>query len=561
MKGYLKKSLAIAMVAMMSAAAMAGCGDSGNSSSGSTPSSSTPASSTGGEQSGEKEITTLKVLTPESDNPYLKLAERDKYPVWQAFEQRMTDHGVAVEMEIVPRDQYKVTIQTRMASANDLPDFANISELDVTTCLNLADQGILLPVNELLEKGDGTAKKFIDEEVPFVKGTCTAADGNMYWLPITQRTTYGGEPASTCQMIAIRQDWLDIVKMDAPTTAEEFRQVMLAFRDQDVNGSSVEDEILAFDPSKFANGVAQWFGLGTQISTIDLSKKEVTSPWYQEGIKDYFKYLNQLVNDGILDTALVGASTSDLKNQKMAENKVGATYTYAMQAWLEPSVNADTEVYFQPIAPVQGVDGITPSLGIEPAELVTNRWAFTKACTNLEAAGALLDSFYCQEASDWETWGIEGLTYQVVDGKREPLPGIDSAHWEENAKSGAVCGDALWGNAAFPKIRFAAMETEIETRGGGKAEFQKAIIDYKNTFPTDNDSYFALPTEEQLERKSEIRVDLDTYSKELATQLILGQKSLDDWDSYIAELKELGLDELLEIERDQYSRFLAAKGE
>ena len=120
----------------------------------------------------------------------------------------MTDHGVAVEMEIVPRDQYKVTIQTRMASANDLPDFANITDLDATTRLNLANQGILLPINELLEKGDGTAKNFIDEEVPFVKGTCTAADGNMYWLPIAQRTTYGGELGSTCMMIAIvRTGW------------------------------------------------------------------------------------------------------------------------------------------------------------------------------------------------------------------------------------------------------------------------------------------------------------------------------------------------------------------
>ena len=29
--------------------------------------------------------------------------------------------------------------------------------------------------------------------------------------------------------------------------------------------------------------------------------------------------------------------------------------------------------------------------------------------------------------------------------------------------------------------------------------------------------------------------------------MILGQKSIDDWDTYMAELKELGLDEMLEI--------------
>ncbi len=65
------------------------------------------------------------------------------------------------------------------------------------------------------------------------------------------------------------------------------------------------------------------------------------------------------------------------------------------------------------------------------------------------------------------------------------------------------------------------METEIEACGGGKAEFQKEIIDHEPRFPLGNASYFALPTAEQLDRKSTLKTDLETYSKELATQLIL----------------------------------------
>ena len=557
MKGNLKKTLAIALAAMMSAAALASCG--GSDAGSSKADSSTPAPTAS--DSGEKGIVTLKVLTPESDNPYLKLAERENYPVWQALEQRMTDRGIAVDLEIVPRDQYKVTVQTRMASANDLPDFANLSELDVTTRLNLVNQGILLPINELVELGDGTAKDFLNNEIPFEKGLCTTADGNMYWICLTQRSTYGGELGSTCMMIAIRQDWLDKVGMAAPTTAEEFRQVMLAFREQDVNGSGAADEVLAFDPSVFGNGISQWFGLGADLTSVDLTNNKVISPWYQDGIKDYFKYLNQLVNDGILDTALIGATTSDLQDQKMAENKVAATYTWAMQSWLEPSVNADTEVYYQPIAALKAVDGIEPAIAIQSAETIEGAWGFTKACTDQKAAAALLDSFWCNEAADLETWGIEGLTYEVVDGKKQYLPGIDNSHWEECAKNGTAKGDWLWGNAAFPRIALVAMETEIEARGGGKAEFQKAIIDHEPRFPLSNTCHLALPTAEQLERKSELKTDLETYSKELSTQLILGQASLDDWDSYMAELKDLGLDEMLEIENDQLARYNAAKGE
>lgn len=552
MKGCTRKVFAVLAAAVMSASLFAGCGNSQQTSSAGNTSAASPQSNGG-------QTYTLKVLGPETTNQFVKFADREKYHVWQIFEQKMKDAGLSMEYEIVPNDQYQIIIQTRMASANDLPDFANISPLDTTTAMSLAKQGILISVNGILEKSDGTARAFYEEEIPFVKGAATASDGNMYWITTAQKTTYEDKPGSTCQMIAIRQDWLDKLDLSVPTNAEEFVSVMKAFRDQDVNGSGVADEILAFDPSWFNNGIAQWFGLGTQNTSINLTEQKVVSPWYQDGIKEYFQYMNRLVNEGILDTSLIGATTSDMQNQKMAENKVGATFTYAMQAWLEPSVNADTEVYYQPVGPLPAVDGIEPASAIEPANLVTNRWAFTKACTDLEAAARLMDILYSDDAQVLETWGVEGETYEMVNGEKRYLENIDNAHWEDCAKNGTVKGDWLWGDSVFPKLRFVPMEIEIEERGGGKAEYQKKVIFHDPRFPTGNDSYFAVPTDEQLAKKAEISTDLDTYSRELATQLILGQKSLDDWDTYIGELKELGLDTLLEIDTDLYNRFLAAQ--
>lgn len=64
----------------------------------------------------------------------------------------------------------------------------------------------------------------------------------------------------------------------------------------------------------------------------------------------------------------------------------------------------------------------------------------------------------------------------------------------------------------------------------------------------------AVATQEETKRTSEILTDLDTYSQELLTKLILGQKSLDDWDSYMDDLKRLGLDELIGIYQGRYDR-------
>jgi sugar phosphate isomerase/epimerase len=70
-----------------------------------------------------------------------------------------------------------------------------------------------------------------------------------------------------------------------------------------------------------------------------------------------------------------------------------------------------------------------------------------------------------------------------------------------------------------------------------------------------NDMYLAIPDDQQLEKKTKILTNLTTYSQELATKLALGQKSLDNWDQYISELKKLGLDDLIEINQQLLDRY------
>jgi hypothetical protein len=76
----------------------------------------------------------------------------------------------------------------------------------------------------------------------------------------------------------------------------------------------------------------------------------------------------------------------------------------------------------------------------------------------------------------------------------------------------------------------------------------------KRLYPLIND-YEAAMTEAEAARIAELRPDLDTYSKELISGLIMGTKSLNNWDSYIADLKRLGLDELIAIKQAQIDRF------
>lgn len=559
MKVSLKRSAALILAGLTSVSMLSACGGTGSGSQAASQAGSTVQSAASGTQPSANTTHKLSMLTSDNDNKYIKFADREKYDSWQVFEKWLKEQNLEISFETVPSDQYKVVVQTRLASGSNLPDIVNISPVDQTTALNLAKQGTIVPINKLLkEHGDGSVEKFLENEAPFATKLTTASDGNIYWFSGIQKTTYNKKLASTCQMIAIRKDWLDKLGLKAPTNAQEFKDVLTQFREKDANGNGAKDEEIAVDASGFLTGVAQWFGMSPNLVSLDPVTKKITSPWYQKGAKEYFKYMNELAKAGLLETGVIGATTDDLMSQKISENKVGATVTYAMQKWLEPSIKGSaTKAEYMPIGPLNAVEGITPISATEASTLLmATNFAVTKNCKDQDGVAKLLSIIYSDKYETLCSGGIEGVEYKTVNGIRETQPGYANAYWAQNAKDGKSSLDKLVGNV-LPKLRFAQMETEINNPEleKSKADYQKKVIEYTPSVAYDPTSYLALPDTDQLAKQTELSTNLTTYSSELATKLILGQEPLDNWDQDMAKLKKLGLDDLIAIDQKLYEKY------
>ncbi len=514
------------------------------------------ASSGEGSSSSSPQASKLKLLGPANGNKYIKFEERDKYPAWKEIDRLFTGEGLQLDYEFVPPEQYDTVIKTRMAAGSSLPDIVNISALDNTTVLNLAKQGVLLDLNPLIEKySNGNIKEMYGNEFSFAKQATTTSDGKMYWFSNLHKKTYQEkDPAPVALTMMLRKDWLDKLSLPAPTTAEEYLQTLKAMRDSDANGNGQQDEVLVYNPGAFASPIAQWFGLGTDITAVDVETQKIVSPWYQDGIKDYFLYLQQLVKEGVLDTSLIAAKDEQIQ-QKMTENKVASVKSYNMEGWLEPTIQGGGE--FQPLMPLKAVDGITPAAQLEPPFLVWAKYAITKDAKDVEAAIKFFDVVYSREYADLMTWGIEGQSYKKeANGVKV---GINKGTDEELAKSGNVAAGRLIGDTVYPRVQFANLETELASAPQYKADHELNMLTYKPYFVNMNEVYLAIPDEDQLEAKTKILTNLNTYSAELATKLALGQKSLDDWDQYLEELKKLGLDRLIEIDQQLLDRYNSIK--
>ncbi len=546
MKAWLKHSLAIAMMAAMMAASLAGC-------TGKTTSSGDTTESKADTGAITPKVHILKLLGKEGYNQFINFKDREHYPVWQELQKLIDAANLKLEYELVPDEQYKVVIQTRMASGANLPDIANIGALDQTSALVLAKQGIILDISEPIEQySDGTIRATIGKYFPHSDGNITAPDGKKYWFTNLQYKYYDKSKDSPVGLtMNIRKDWMDTLGMKTPTTADEFFNLTKAFRDKDVNKSGAADEVLVLDPKGFGNGIAQWFGLGYGETSVDATTLKVVTPWYQDGIKDYFEYMKKLVKEGILDTTGL-ANVGETLNQKRAENKLSADFTYGLEMW-NKGMTPDPNAEYMPIIPVKAKEGLTSYSVMEPSTLVWEKYAITKGCKDIEGAIKFFDVVHSERYIELMTWGIKDDFYEVdKNGDNVYKDRVDD---EEAAKQKRCRGNELWADTVFPVIQVPNLEYELVSVPEFKKNYQLEFINYKPWYSTSRGTFFAMPDDTQTEAKSKIVSGIKTYSEELATKIILGQAPLSDWDKYIKKFKELGLDEYIAIDQALVDRY------
>ena len=68
-------------------------------------------------------------------------------------------------------------------------------------------------------------------------------------------------------------------------------------------------------------------------------------------------------------------------------------------------------------------------------------------------------------------------------------------------------------------------------------------------------STYAIPTQEEQEVLTSYLTALNSYSDELGMNLILGNESLDNWDSFMQKFRDLGLDEVIKVNDARYQRY------
>ncbi|AIQ57157.1 extracellular solute-binding protein [Paenibacillus borealis] len=476
--------------------------------------------------------------------------------------------NIKFDWQINPSDGAKEKRQISLASG-DYPDAylltAYIDEFSQGDVLKYGQQGVLVPLNDLIDKYAPNIKAAM-EKTPALKTLNTAPDGNIYGLGAYTECFHCSYP----NKMWINTEWLKKLNLEAPKTTEEFKQMLEAFKTQDPNGNGKADEVpLSGSTEDFGVRIIPYlmnsFVYDDDRNYLNLTpdgkvESAAIKPEWKEGLT----YIKSLFDAGLIDP---GAFTQNAEAFKKIGENADAEILGA-GAGMHPAIfiNIDPgntrSAHYNPLAPLTGPSGVSFAThdagGVSPGAkfVITNK-------ASEEAQIALIkmvDYMFTPEGQTNSASGMKGIDW-TDPGEGDVALGKDSKPVIKQIPmaEGEAPRNAGWsgmGHFYMPKeYRDTFVQgTDIYASNGYERRLYDATLLYEGHEPKDLFPLWSIWIDpSDIDEASMLQTNLRNYIEQNELQFITGNKDLNkDWDAYVKGLKDLKLDRYLEILQKAY---------
>ena len=293
--------------------------------------------------------------------------------------------------------------QQRKASDPSLPDVLFKAQLTPAECIDLLDRGVLIDLAPYLEEDCPNLSALLAANPEYLEAI-SLPDGRIAALP-----SISEQPLQNC--VWLNQDWLNTLKLEMPTTAEELTDVLRAFRDSDPNRNGKKDEIpLAFIGSFDLKFLGHAFGLMANDYNIRAVNGEAQFIPLEENFRPFVEWLRELYTEKLIDPN--GFSTSDMIRKIDDEKKTniyGGAITTMVSNFL-PAAWLSSYVVMPPLT-YEGEAMYRSFVG----PVISGTFAVTSACKDVHEVLRWVDEFYTEEVYILGSAGMENVDY-VIDG-------------------------------------------------------------------------------------------------------------------------------------------------
>lgn len=465
-----------------------------------------------------------------------------------AYKEKERITGTKVEFQHPPAGQGSDQFNL-MFNSNNLPDVIEYtwtgSTLPKGPDAAIKEQRIIR-LNELIDEHAPNLKKLLDDNPDYLK-LITTDEGNIYTFPFIR----GDEFLLVYQGVAIRQDWLDKLNLPMPVTLDDWEQTLTAFRDNDLNGNNQPDEIPLLISRDFIDSTNAFIGAFGITHQFYQDNGEVKYGPVEPEYKDFLTLMNKWYNEGLIDQDYV-TTDGTLRDAKMTGGQLGSVLTYVGSGiGRYNDLMAESSPDFQLVgAPYPVIEAGTPSLGQYEYPFIGIGASITVSASNPEEIVKWLDFNYSEEGHMLFNFGIEGESY-TMEG--------DYPRFTDNVMANP---DGLPITQAMARYNLASFSGPFlhDKRYSEQYNEREEQINAINTWLDADHSKILPPLQpsaEESSRYASIMNDVQTYRDEMFDKFVMGTEPLDNFDKFVDTIKNMGIEEAIQIQQAALDRFNA----
>ncbi len=405
---------------------------------------------------------------------------------------------------------------------------------------------VIIPLNDVFEKYSPNVSKIINDN-PDISKMISTNDGTFYVYPFLRGLSSKDNKLLFSEGLVLRKDLLDKVGMDIPVTPDDWYKVLTAFRDQ--LGVKIPMTLRKDHVSRVLSpGYDSWGDFYIEDGQVHFGPIEPER-------KDYLEGTHRWYAEDLLDHDYFAV---DKKTQatKVLNNLVGATYApggSGIGTWLPAMRKSDPAVNLISCAPM------TPDAGrlskfSKMNTIYSNSGysaAISTACRDIETAAKLLDFNYSEEGHLLANFGIEGVSYNMVNGYPTYTDMI------KNNPNGLSVTQAMSlyirGHIHGP---FVQDQRELE-QYYSLPQLQEALELWTKT---DMGEHLVPPlsiSDEDSDELASIMNNVTTFMEEMESKFIIGALDISEFDSYVDQLKKFGIERAIEIKQNAYDTYMS----
>jgi len=467
----------------------------------------------------------------------------------------------------------KTQLATMVAGGEELPDLFYNIQLNTDERASYGADGYFLDLRSYLEDEKLTAdyrariqELFGDEYYDEMLRAITSPDNGIYGYP----TAVISESDLPHNMVYINQTWLDKLGLEKPTTWDEMVTVLRAFRDQDPNGNGIKDEVPMVGANitrcRMGNWLINNFERVHDQYYFNLDENgKLWLPYISDNYRKGLQAIRELVKEDLLSeltwsmnqTSEISAVWSPADNVPIA-GIIGAHISSHMPQ------NSPLMYDYEPLMPMEGSYAPRQTTVASTSCYISADTEYPDECFNL------LMAISTEEGSMAMRYGKQGEDWEWVQEYGSDNIGVDVI----NSSAFAGTTHSTWGVGAAFALRY-SMDTKYHTaiqnapedmtwsevRTSKAFEYAKGYMAINEaTDPEGSVNWITTYNAEEANEMGNIMSEIYTYVRNSMGLFCTGDLDPyndNDWNTYVKNIKNMGIDTWERLGQQAYDRYMA----